>query len=58
MNELIQLTITLKQEIQSVLIHNAGDLRECPHCRTRFVPQDRTAEDAWKAYKKLRKVKI
>lgn len=44
------------KKLMSILIHNVGDSRRCPHCATEFVPKDQTSKDAFKGYQTLNKV--
>ena len=42
------------ERIKSVLIHEVGDNRQCPHCKKSFVPDDRTSQDALELFNKLK----
>ena len=43
----------LLEQLKNVLINQVGDTRMCPHCNKDFIPDDKTAKEAWKLYKKL-----
>ncbi len=44
------------ERIKSVLIHEVGDNRYCPHCKKSFVPDDRTSQDALELFNNLKAV--
>ena len=39
-----------KERLRTILLRCIGDMRECPHCRKAFVPEDMAQKDAWKFY--------
>jgi len=43
------------KEIQTVLVHQVGDARVCPHCDKPFVPVDSTTAEAKRLYDKIEK---
>ncbi len=40
-------------QLREVLIRSVGDTRQCPHCGKNFIPNDRTAAEAWNLFKTL-----
>ena len=51
--ELDDLLSKLIPFIRDVLIAQVGDSRECPHCLKIFIPDDKTAHDAFELFKEL-----
>jgi predicted RNA-binding Zn-ribbon protein involved in translation (DUF1610 family) len=45
--------VPVMDDLKEVLIRSVGDTRKCPHCGEEFIPKDKTANDAWRVFKRL-----